>query len=327
MAEKNNASITPMPDPPRENLQSKFAPVPCEPSFKRGVDRLPDDVAGRLLKSILEHTVSGCTTAPDGMDEFAFDMFISKVDEFLGYELERKHRYERRAKKAAAGRWGGEHTEDADENTQECLSMHKHTQECLSILARDNNNARDNNIQDNNIYNNIQDNIINNNNINNNNLPTYPPTPLNPPFPRPDAEKGDGPVGGSVGSSFSSENKKTFARKPSSYSELEDYVTGIGYSTFDTEALWHEMEESDWQIPDKKSGKPRPLKSWRNFVKYRAENSTEPDETISTRDPDKPILKTPEDKKIYERYVKEGIHCSFEAFRNWVMNGNARKFR
>lgn len=154
------------------------------------------------------------------------------------------------------------------------------------------------------------------------------PTPLNPPFPRSDAEMGDGRVGGSVDSSFSSsENKKTLARKPSSYSELEDYVTEIGYSTFDTEALWYEMEESDWQIPDKKSGNLRPLKSWKNFVKYRAENSTEPDNTPISENPDKPILETPEDKKLYERYVKEGILCSFEGYREYILSKKRRKSR
>lgn len=167
----------------------------------------------------------------------------------------------------------------------------------------------------------------NQNKLNENKQKNNLPTPLNPPSSRTDASSGDGSVGGSVNPSFSPENKKTITRKPSSYSELEDYVTEIGYSTFDTEALWYEMEESDWQIPDKKSGNLRPLKSWKNFVKYRAENSTEPDKNIATRDPNKPILKTPEDKKLYERYVKEGILCSFEGYREYILSKERRKSR
>ena len=108
MAKKTSTPTPPVPDEFRRQYQSKFAPIPCEPNYKRGIERLSDEAAGRLLKAILEHTVTGSTTPPQGMDAFAFDMFLSKVDEFLEYGLENSWKRQYRARSGARERWNRE---------------------------------------------------------------------------------------------------------------------------------------------------------------------------------------------------------------------------
>lgn len=138
------------------------------------------------------------------------------------------------------------------------------------------------------------------------------PTPLNPPSPHTGERKGDGR---SVGYSSSAREEKIFTRKPSSYTELENYLASIGHSGFDSESFWNEMEQNDWRIPDKTSGELRPLKSWKNFLKYRIESNTPDNTAPKTQSPDSPVFSTPEEKKLYEEYLRGGYLCSFECFK------------
>ncbi|MBR5043321.1 MAG: hypothetical protein IKX67_08805 [Bacteroidales bacterium] len=139
MAKKTSTPTPPVPDEFRRQYQSKFAPIPCEPNYKRGIERLSDEAAGRLLKAILEHTVTGSTTPPQGMDAFAFDMFLSKVDEFLEYGLENSWKRQYRAHYGASERWNRE-PEIPQENA---LASH-------SMLKNANNNINNNaNVNDN----------------------------------------------------------------------------------------------------------------------------------------------------------------------------------
>lgn len=143
MAKKTSTPAPPIPAEFREQYESKFAPFPCEPNYKRGIDRLPDDVAGRLLKAILEHTVTGSTVPPEGMDIFAFDMLLAKVDEYLEHGLESKWKAHFRAHSGAAGTWGKRDAE-GPEDAKARLSKHKHTNNNDNDNANDNVNANDN---------------------------------------------------------------------------------------------------------------------------------------------------------------------------------------
>ncbi len=428
MARKNNTPAPPVPDSFRENYRSEYAPIPCRPSFKRGIDRLPDDVAGRLLKAILEHSTSGGAATPAGMDEFAFDMLISKVDEFLMDGMERKWRNERRAKAGAAGRWGETPGEAADDNAQACLSMHKDAQACLSISKEEKNEEKEKereekrekerskekeNKEEKDKSKRSEEKIENlpptaplrggqavgsvgsvvlsgkNGNgwdewfedwtrrLSNVNLSDYLTEQEEYELNKTNGERG-GYVAGAVESFVTSEDfdkedppetkkrklaeykkkydgfldgkhaelkndtgknnvtatahpstagEKASSRKPSSYSELEDYLGSIGHPEFDSEALWHEMEQTGWRIPDRESGEPRPLRSWRNFVRYRAESNIHENTTPQTRPSAHPVFATPEDKKLHEEYLRGNYNCSFEGFKAAKTDGAAEKKR
>lgn len=137
MAKKTSTQAPPVPDDFREQYESKFAPIPCEPNYKRGIDRLPDAVAGRLLKAIMEHTITGNTEPPEGMDPFAFDMLLAKVDEYLEHGLESKWKAHFRAQSGAAGTWGKRDAEEPG-NAKASISTHKR------INNNDNDNSNDN---------------------------------------------------------------------------------------------------------------------------------------------------------------------------------------
>lgn len=145
MAKRISTPAPPVPDEFRREYQSKFAPIPCEPNFKRGIERLPDEVAGRLLKAILEHTVSGSTEPPQDMDAFAFDMLLSKVDEFLEYGLENSWKRQYRARSGSESRWGkeaGAEPESPRKNALACQSKPKHANNNVNV--NDNVNANKN---------------------------------------------------------------------------------------------------------------------------------------------------------------------------------------
>lgn len=145
MAKKTSTPTPPVPDEFRRQYQSKFAPIPCEPNYKRGIERLSDEAAGRLLKAILEHTVTGSTTPPQGMDAFAFDMFLSKVDEFLEYGLENSWKRQYRARSGARERWNRE-PEKPRENALASKSMLKDANNNINnnVNVNDNDNTNTN---------------------------------------------------------------------------------------------------------------------------------------------------------------------------------------
>ena len=117
-------------------------------------------------------------------------------------------------------------------------------------------------------------------------------------------------VGGSVGGNFSLE-------KPSSYSEFEEFCIEHVVAGFEYEELWEEMEDCDWKIQDKNSRELRPLKNWRNFVKYRIEKFAEENEPND----DYPVFSSPEDKKLYEQWKTSGSLQSFESFKRAMAMG------
>lgn len=241
MAKKTSTPTPPVPDEFRRQYQSKFAPIPCDPNSKRGIERLSDEAAGRLLKAILEHTVTGSTTPPQGMDAFAFDMFLSKIDEFLEYGLENSWKRQYRARSGARERWGRE-PEIPRENALASQSM-----------LKDANN-----------------NINNNANVNDNDNTN----------PNHDAQARGlaggvwGPLSGSVDEikAILKERAKQLTgyskgQRPLNLDELTSFCSDLGCPDFPAFLLWREMEFHGWEIQDGEAW--RPVKSWQGFVIHR----------------------------------------------------------
>ena len=243
MAKKTSTPTPPVPDEFRRQYQSKFAPIPCEPNFKRGIERLSDEVAGRLLKAVLEHAVTGSTTSPQGMDAFAFDMLLSKVDEFLEYGLENSWKRQYRAHYGARERWNRE-PEIPQENTLVSQSM----------LKDANNNINDNA--------NVNDNDNTNTNTNRNAQA------------RGLAGGVWGPLSGSVDEikAILKERAKQLTgysngQRPRDLKELQSFCKDLGCPDSPAVLLWSEMEFHGWEIQDGEAW--RPIKSWQGFVIHR----------------------------------------------------------
>lgn len=93
------------------------------------------------------------------MDAFAFDMFLSKVDEFLEYGLENSWKRQYRAHYGASERWGKEGTGEPEESRKNALPSH-------DMLKDANNNSNINSNNNNNANVNVNDNDNTNTNRN-----------------------------------------------------------------------------------------------------------------------------------------------------------------
>jgi len=315
MAKKISTPAPPVPDEFRRQYQSKFAPIPCEPNFKRGIDRLPDEVAGRLLKAVLQHTVSGSTEPPQGMDAFAFDMLLSKVDEFLEYGLENSWKRQYRARSGSESRWrkeGAGEPEEPRENALAYQSIQKHANNNINNNANNNDNENENTKAK--PYAQARGTVGEGREIDLSEYLTGEEEErlfegvgnfttgllerfvLSDYFRKSDAltEKEK-----KLAQFVEDENRRAEAeaeeaerkrkeaervarlaayspcQKPRDFAELRQFCQDTGHEDFDAAGFWDEMEYYGWKIKDKKTGNYRPLVDWRKFVQYRISHAQE----------------------------------------------------
>lgn len=133
MAKKQN-TIPPVPEEFRRQYISEYACFPI--SWSKRVAGLPDDVAGRLLKAVLEHCECGKTTPPAGVDAFAFGLVLDKVDEYQEKGLEFAWKKKYLGQIGAQGRWKeGEQKQTRAEYTDGCGRMRTDTDGCHTITS------------------------------------------------------------------------------------------------------------------------------------------------------------------------------------------------
>lgn len=177
------------------------------------------------------------------MDAFAFDMFLSKIDEFLEYGLENSWKRQYRARSGARERWDRE-PEIPQENALASQSMLKDA--------------------NNNINNNVNVNVNDNDNTN----------------PNHDAQARGlaggvwGPLSGSVDEikAMLKERAKQLTgyssgSRPHSFDELKRFCDDLGCADFPAILLWNDMEFHGWEIQEDEHW--RPIKNWKGFVIHR----------------------------------------------------------
>lgn len=232
----------------RQQYQSEYACFPI--SWGKRVAALSDEVAGRLLKAVLEHCETGRTEPPEGMDSFAFGLVLDKVDEYGQKGLEFAWARAYKAQNAAQSRWGaGKDGEGRQEDAQGCSSIPKHSQECHNIISTS--------------------------------ISTSTPTLKENTNTNQAREKSREGVGSGEGFDSSSLDalknqlkEKAAAlqgysrgQKPGSLEELQKFCGDLGFPGFGSSSLWSEMEFAGWEVEEK--GQSRAIKSWQNFVIHR----------------------------------------------------------
>lgn len=130
---KKQSFVPEVPEEFRQQYQSEYACFPI--SWRKRVDGLPDEVAGRLLKAVLMHCEQGSCVPPDGLDAFAFGLVLDKVDEYQERGLEFAWSRAFKAKNAAKSRWGGKEEQGQQANAQECPSIPENAQECHNNIS------------------------------------------------------------------------------------------------------------------------------------------------------------------------------------------------
>ncbi len=118
---KRNNSIPQVPEEFRQQYKSEYACLPIK--WRERFAPLPDEVAGRILKAVLEHCVTGSTNPPEGVDAFAFGFILDEVDAYQEKGLQFAWARYHKAQNASRTRWKG------GEDAQESSRMHKDAQE------------------------------------------------------------------------------------------------------------------------------------------------------------------------------------------------------
>lgn len=133
MAKRNN-SIPQVPEEFRQQYKSEYACLPIK--WRERFAPLPDEVAGRILKAVLEHCVTGSTNPPEGVDAFAFGFILDEVDAYQEKGLQFAWARAYKAQNAAQSRWAaGKDGEGRQEDAQGYSSIPKHSQECHNIIS------------------------------------------------------------------------------------------------------------------------------------------------------------------------------------------------
>ncbi len=267
MAKRNN-SIPQVPEEFRQQYKSEYACLPIK--WRERFAPLPDEVAGRILKAVLEHCVTGSTNPPEGVDAFAFGFILDEVDAYQEKGLQFAWARAYKAQNAAQSRWAaGKDGEGRQEDAQGCSSIPKHSQECHNIISTSISTSTPT--------------LKENTNTNN----------------AREESRGDGGEGGSLGVEEIKKALKAKAaalpgfshgQKPRSKEELKEFCRALGHPDFTALLFWDEMEFHGWEIQE--GGEWRPVKNWQNLIIH----------TIATEQAENPQPPQPEIPEEYARY-------------------------
>ena len=260
MAKRNN-SIPQVPEEFRQQYKSEYACLPIK--WRERFAPLPDEVAGRILKAVLEHCVTGSTNPPEGVDAFAFGFILDEVDAYQEKGLQFAWARYHKAQNASRTRWKG------GEDAQESSRMHKDAQESHISISTSIPTSTS----------------ISKENTNTNNAR--------------EKSRGDGGEGGSLGVEEIKKALKAKAaalpgfshgQKPRSKEELKEFCRALGHPDFTALSFWDEMEFHGWEIQE--GGEWRPVKNWQNLIIH----------TIATEQAENPQPPQPEIPEEYAHY-------------------------